>query len=68
MTVSVRRGYALRVPADPAEKDSNRYITLRESAGQPDVSENNPESIVRELAPDGIPERLRGMGRSSGLA
>ena len=62
MMISTRGRYALRVLIDLAERDSDRYITLREIAERQEISEKYLESIVKELVRAGFLDGLRGKG------
>ena len=62
MMISTRGRYALRVLIELAERDSDRYITLREIAERQEISEKYLESIVKELVRAGFLDGLRGKG------
>ena len=60
--ISTRGRYALRLLADLAEQDSDRYVTLREIAERQEISEKYLENIVKDLVRAGFVEGVRGKG------
>jgi Rrf2 family protein len=68
MMISTRGRYALRILVDLAENRNNGYITLKEAAERPEISEKYLESIVKDLVREGIVEGLRGKGGGYRLA
>ncbi len=60
--ISTRGRYALRVMADLAEQDTERFVPLKEIAKRQEISEKYLEAIVRTLVREGFLKGLSGKG------
>ena len=68
MMISTRGRYALRILADLAENQKDGYVTLKEAADRPEISEKYLESIMKDLVKGKVIEGLRGKGGGYRLA
>ena len=68
MMISTRGRYALRILVDLAEKQTDGYITLKETAERQEISEKYLESIVKDLVKARFVEGVRGKGGGYRLA
>ena len=68
MMISTRGRYALRILVDLAEKQTDGYITLKETAERQEISEKYLESIVKDLVKARLVEGVRGKGGGYRLA
>ncbi len=68
MMISTRGRYALRILVDLEDKQTDGYITLKETAERQEISEKYLESIVKDLVKARFVEGVRGKGGGYRLA